>query len=61
MCRTPMLCLDSVEEQQNAVLGQNTKKNTYFGQKMMKSPKKDILHHISQPHHGTSESAGNKL
>ena len=36
-------------------------KTPFYGQKHMKSPKNDISHHISPPHHGMSDSTGNKL
>ena len=48
-----MLSFDFAEDQQLGVLGQITK-NTLFGQKHMKSPKNDISHNISPPHHGMS-------
>ena len=55
-----MLSFDFAEDQQHGVQGQITKK-TYYGQKHMKSPKNDISHHISLPHHGMSDGTGNKL
>ena len=59
--RTPMLSFDFVDEKQHGVLVQITKKTASFSQKTMKSPKNDILQHISPPHNGMSESTDNKL